>query len=94
MADPYDLFPDLTSDDVLAVLVVTRDPAALQGWRADVRAAEWVGPVTLARVLRQAADRYDPPALVDFTAEHHPECTCDRCTGSRDSDHGRTRAPV
>jgi hypothetical protein len=76
-------FDELLTAATVAVLVVTIDDQAPNGWRTDAKVMEWLTPSTLAAVLRQAADRYDPPRLVDFAAEHHPDCTCDRCAGAR-----------
>jgi hypothetical protein len=78
-------FAELLTAATVAVLVVTIDPQAPNGWRTDAKVMEWLTPATLAAVLRQAADRYDPPRIVDFAAEHHPDCTCDQCATVRGS---------
>lgn len=72
-------FDELLTPETFAVLVLTRDDLAAHGWRVDAKVAEWVTPAKFAAVLRQAADRYDPPRIVDFAAEHQPDCTCPRC---------------
>lgn len=76
-------FDELLTPETFAVLVLTRDDLAAHGWRIDAKVAEWLTPATFAAVLRQAANRYDPPPVIDFAAEHHPDCTCDRCAGAR-----------
>jgi hypothetical protein len=75
----------IVPDKTFAVLVVTRDALASHGWRVDAKVAEWLTPTRFARVLRQAADRYDPPQLVEFTAEHQPDCSCPKCLAVKDA---------
>lgn len=76
-------FAELLTPETFAVLVVTRDEQAAHGWRVDAKVAEWLTPARFAAVLRQAADRYDPPQVVEFTAEHLPDCPCERCATAR-----------
>jgi hypothetical protein len=76
-------FAELLTAQTVAVLVVTIDDQAPNGWRTDAKVIEWLTPPTFAAVLRQAADRYDPPRIVDFAAEHQPDCTCPRCAGQQ-----------
>lgn len=72
-------FDELLTPETFAVLVLTRDDLAAHGWRVDAKVAEWLTPATFAAVLRQAANRYDPPPVIEFTAEHQPDCTCPKC---------------
>jgi hypothetical protein len=76
-------FADLLTPETFAVLVVSRDEHASFGWRVDAKVAEWLTPAKFAAVLRQSADRYDPPQVVEFAAEHQPDCPCPRCVASR-----------
>ncbi len=72
---------DDADPDLLALVEFRYDPGEPHGWRLNVQAATWMRTGALGRLLREAADRYDPPhPLLDLTAEHHPECTCPRCT--------------
>lgn len=50
--------------DLLAVVEFRYDATAPHGWSVRVEAASWMRTGAVGRLLREAADRYDPPAYV------------------------------
>jgi hypothetical protein len=81
--DDLGALAELITRDTFAVVVVTFDAGAPSGWRTNVQTKPWVNADAIATILRRVADQYDPPAVLDLVAEHHPECTCEQCTAKK-----------
>lgn len=65
--------------DTLAVLVVSFDADSGHGWRAQSLARPWLTAAMFARLIREAANVWDPPVAIKFAADHAPDCDCGHC---------------
>ena len=82
-AAPDDQFGDMTRESLAAytaligphtigVLVVQFDPESRSGWSANAMARPWLTARMFAKLMREAADRWDPPVPIKFTPETPP----------------------
>jgi hypothetical protein len=65
-------YVDLIGPHTIGVLVVQFDPDSRSGWGAQAMARPWLTAAMFARLMREAADRWDPPIPIRFTPETPP----------------------